>query len=765
MFCFLSTLIIEGTILLKSHHILTLRDLEDTRRPRRLSSRSRCSSSPTESDPSAPVNLRSGGTGHPRTSLFSSPPRTSTSPLLSQQNSASPVWSSPPQSSISAGLSPQQGLITHICRGRQNFKITTPISAEVPQDFLASSEAEDAAVATTNGISLAPENLEEEVANLMAQELPYTVFDTDTEVAVASMLNAKIEFDDTLLAENVALTCGAQGKRGEVEDVMQNVEKCKSDSEDEDSSHYLKFSRTVVCDTGSCSANPGQVPSPNSISQLDGADGGSDTDEIEELDDESQNPDGEMNVGNNHGTPTKPLTVALERLESGSAADHFPPDVFHVDYGESDMQLQEEEVRMSCEEVPPSQNEGVLDSATGQFSEILDYPNKNPVEDKEENSSSTDSFEAFKDDLNDPDYSPELTTKASPKVPTKSFIVNRKSTPSFKQLRVCLPQQNSLKLKPSPQSAQIMSSMASTSPVAASFTSVPRTVSSPIVLNGLNALPIQPGATRGKAVAIRLHNAHPGIKQQVVIPNQAAATAPTPQVLLVNRQGQILIKDPRTNTYQSLSANSPAYNKISHIARILHSSNAFQRPVPRFIIRPNSHTNNANVPPVGDGATSKQRVIVRVVPVKSPDTSAVTTHISPPGVPEAAQPEVEKQTPKAVGDKALMTHQDTQKTEPIILRRSKARCRRPPKFLQRDDSDKPAATGSEAAGRLAASLLPSPASTRRQVKVKRVSSVADRPPRKKPKLDCMKDQDELDALTDPRSPRIWLFLVYFVNIS
>lgn len=621
----------------------------------------------------------------------------------------------------------------------------------MPQDFLASSEAEDAAVATTNGISLAPENLEEEVANLMAQELPYTVFDTDTEVAVASMLNAKMEFDDALLAENVALNCGAQGKRGEVEDVMQNVDKCKGDSEDEASSHYLRFSRTVVCDAGSCSANPGQVPSPNSISQLDGADGGSDTDEMEDA-------DGEMNIHNEPDTPTKPLTVALERLESDCstatpAADHCPPDVFHVDYGESAMQLQEEEVQMSCE-IPTSQNEGVLDSTTGQFSGILDYPNKNPVEDKEENSSSTDSFEAFKDDLNDPDYSPERTTKTPPKVPTKNFIVNRKSTSSFKQLKVCLPQQSSLKLKSPPQSAQILSG-ASTSPVAASFTSVPRTVSSPIVLNGLNALPIQPGATRGKAVAIRLHNSHPGIKQ-VVIPNQAAATAPTPQVLLVNRQGQILIKDPRTNTYQSLSASSPTYNKISQIARILHSSNAFPRPVSRFIIRPNSHTNNTNVPPVGDGAPAKSRVIVRMVPVKSPDSSVIPTQASPPAVPEASLSPVEKQTTETFGDAALTTPQDTQKTTPNILRRSKARCRRPSKFLQRDDSDRPGASGP------ADSLQPSPASTRRQVKVKRVSSVADRPPRKKSKLDCMKDRDDLDEPADPRYPRIQLFFLFTV---
>lgn len=637
-------------------------------------------------------------------------------------------------------------------------------------------------MATTNGISLAPENLEEEVSHLMGQELPYTVFDTDAEVAMASMLNAKIEFDETLLAENVALSCGAQGKKGEVEDVLQDaevqMEKGKGDSEDEDSSHYLKFSRTVVCDTGSCSADPGHIPSPpNSISQLDGADGGSDSDEMEAEADECQNLDGGIKIHDNHDTPIKPLMVALTRLESDCSTveqaaeqpfDHCSPDVFHVHYGESDMQLQEEEVQMSCD-IPTSQDEGSSVATTEQFAGILDYPNKNPVEDMEENSSSTDSFEPFKDDLNDPDYAPEHTTKPSPKVPTKTIIVNRKSSSNFKQLppRVCLPQQNILKPKLPPQSAEIISG-ASNLPVAANFASVSRTVSSPIVLNGINALPIQPGATRGKAIAIRLRNPQPGIKPQLVIPNQAAATAPTPQVLLVNRQGQILIKDPRTNTYQSLSANSPTYNKISHIARILHSNNTFQRPVPRFIIKPNSHVNNTSVPPVGGSAASKPKVIVRVVPVKSPSTSAITTSISPPNVPEASLSEAEKQTTKTIGDQALTPQQDTQKTEPIILRRSKARCRRPSKFLVKEDLDEPTAALPEAPTGLPSGLAygrqPLPASSRRQVKVKRVSSVADRPLRKKSKLDGFKDQDELDELTDLRSLRVQLFfIVYFVK--
>ncbi|KAE8281926.1 Histone-lysine N-methyltransferase 2B [Larimichthys crocea] len=311
-----------GTAAPKSHHILTLRDLEDTRRPRRLSSRSRCSSSPTDSDPSVPMT--------------------------------SSLW----------WHRPLQGAITHSPKGRQNFKITTPVSAEVPQDFLASSEAEDAAVATTNGISLAPDNLEEEVAHLMSQELPYTVFDTDTEVAVASMLNAKLEFDEALLTENVALHCGAQSGRGEVEGVGQDVEmqeeNRENESEDEDSRRYLKFSRTVVCDAASSSDASGQLTSTQSISQLDGADGGSESDESEAGDDEAEDTEeeeGEIQMHANHNTPTKQLTVALKRLESvyntSTADQEFQeqPDVLESGYANDGMSVQGEEVLMSSEQL------------------------------------------------------------------------------------------------------------------------------------------------------------------------------------------------------------------------------------------------------------------------------------------------------------------------------------------------------------------------------------------------------------------------------
>eukprot|EP00064_Thunnus_orientalis_P013043 superscaffoldBa00002074_g13080 len=786
-----------GSTLPKSRHILTLRDLEDTRRPRRLSSRSRRSSSPTDSDPSVSMTLRSGGTIHSRCALFSSPPRSSNlgsaSPPLSRQNSASPVWSSPPRSnsSISAGLSPRQGAITHSPRGRQNFKITTPFSAEVPQDFLASSEAEDAAVATTNGISLAPDNLEEEVAHLMSQELPYTVFDTDTEVAVASMLNAKLEFDETLLTENVVLHCGAQGGRGEVEGVVQDVEMQEDiqekDSEGEDSSHYFKFSRTVVCEAAS-SSDTSALPSAQSISQLDGADGGSESDESDEIDDEAQETESEESIiHTNHNTPTKQLTVALKRLESiytvpkstveqGTIEEEFqenssPSAVFEAFDSNNDMSLQEEEVLMSSE-MPTSQNEVFLDSSTGHFVSAEDgalvYPNNKKVEDKDDTCSSADSVEGYKDDLNDPDYSPEPKTKKSPTAQMKTIVMKQKRpTSNLKRVspKPCLQQQHKLKLLLPARTTETVNN-ASVSAAASTFCAIPHTTTSPLVINGLNAVPVQPAAARGKPIAIRLDSSRLGSQQQVVVQSQAAAantappSAPAHQVLLVNRQGQILIKDPVSNTYQSLSTDSPTYNKISQIAKILHSGNALQRSVPRVIVRPRTSDSATNVPSAGNHtATSERKIIVRVVPVKRSGTPTSSTTVNVQSVPEATFSNIEETTAQAIIDRAMATHRDAPKTKPNILssaRQPKVRHRRSSLLQDKESPDQSTVAHSESpSGVLSVpvgSLQPTSASSRSQVRVKRVSSVSERPSRKKSKMDFLRDpSSELDEVNDSRS--------------
>ncbi|XP_010787143.1 histone-lysine N-methyltransferase 2B-like isoform X1 [Notothenia coriiceps] len=820
-----------GSALPKSHHILTLRDLEDTRRPRRLSSRSRCSSSPTDSDPSVPMTLRSGGTIQSRCALFSSPPRTSNlgpaSPPLSRQNSVSPpVWSSPPRSnsSITAGLSPRQGAITHSPRGRQNFKITTPISAEVPQDFLASSEAEDAAVATTNGISLAPGNLEEEVAHLMAQELPYTVFDTDTEVAVASMLNAKLDFDEALLTENVGLHCVAPGGREEVENIVQDLQMQEdhrdNDSEVEDSSHYFKFARTVVCDAASSSDASAQLTSTQSISQLDGADGGSDSDESETIDDEAREhteiEHGGSQIHSTHNTPTKQLTVTLQRLDSiysmpKSSHDlevheSTPPcDILENSYENDEVSVQEEEVPMSFE-TPTAQADLFLDSTTGHFtsSEVVTEVGTEVVTEvgtevvtevgtevstavctnnielglKEDSCSSVDSVEGFKDDLKDLDYSPdraegqERKTKKSPTAPMKAIIIKTKCPPTnLHRLspKPCLPQQRTFKMMLPPRPVQIVNN------ASPAVVTVPRTITSPIMINGLN-VPIQAAATQGRTIAIRLDNPT-GSQQQVAIQNQAASTsspAPAPQVLLVNRQGQILIKDPRSNTYQTLSTNSPAYNKISQIAKILHSGNALQRSVPRVVIKPRSSLSTTIVPSVSNNtSTTERKIIVRVMPMKS--AAAATTPVTlqtalqttlqttlqtalqkaqqtaQQTIPDARFSSIEASTAQAIIDRAMATHREVPKTTPLILSKScRPKVRKPLPVQASEVSDQSPAARSESHS----SLVIEPAlasSSRQQVRVKRVSAVSERPSNKKSKMDFLRDpSSELDQVNEAR---------------
>ncbi|XP_029920057.1 histone-lysine N-methyltransferase 2B isoform X2 [Myripristis murdjan] len=781
----------------KPHHILTMRDLEDTRRPRRLSSRSRCSSSPTDNDPSVPMTLRSGGTLNSRSPLFSSPVRSpelmSTSPPSSRRgrNSASPIWSSPPTSpsSISAGLSPRQGALTHSPKGRHFFKITTPVSAEVPQDFLASSEAEDAAVATTNGISLAPDSLEEEVAHLMAQELPYTVFDADT---VASVLNAKLEFDEALLNENVALDCGAQGGRGEVESEVQGEETQAHNQEhgsaDENSGHYFQFSRTVVvCEASNDAEHSGLPPPTPSISQLDGADSGSETDASEDNaddDDDAQDTgrgSEDTKIHTNQNTHTKKLTVALKRLESiytvtkssaeQETAMNCEPDskvealqtpVPEACDSNTSLSVQEE-VLMDLD-TAASKKDVPLNPATGHLISADDgsvvYLANNAGLDKDENSSSSDSVGGYKDDLADPDYCPEPRAKKSSVTNVKTVIVKPLAKSNLKRLspKPCIPPGKLPKLPLAARSVQIVNNVSTST---TGFNTVPRTVTSPIVINGLNSLPIQPGATRGRTIAIRLDNSKPGTQQPSVVPAQAGASnsvpspapAPAPQVLLVNRQGQILIKDPRSNTYQSLDVNVPAYSKISQIAKLIHSGNVLQHSVPRVLVRSRHSLPGTNITPASNHTTTNEgKVVIKVLPMNSGQTSAAVKKVSEPGLSN-----IQGSTAQAIIDRAMPSHREITKTQPIILSSN----RRPPntRILSPSQSQvthcsekSPAAFPDQSGSGLSEPDVNVCASSRSQVRIKRVSSLTERPGRKRCKMDFLKDPSgELDGLIEARS--------------
>ncbi|XP_061122705.1 histone-lysine N-methyltransferase 2B isoform X3 [Syngnathus typhle] len=674
-----------GSAASKSHHIFTLRDLENTQRRRRLSSRSRCSSSPT---------------GSPIQPCCAPPPRSSnfspSSPPLSRQNSLSPGWGSPPRP-MSAGFSPRHGSP----RGRHAFKITTPVSAEVPQDFLESSETEDAAVATTNGISLAPDNADGHL------ELPYTVFDADTEVAVASVLNA---FEDTLLSDNML-----PGGR-------LDAEIPEADSEDED--HSVQLTRTVVCEAAGGSQTSA-LPSTPSISQLDGADDGSESDCSEEAGDAGS---GGAPIHTDDNSPTKQLTVALKRLDSSHEVEQGTS--FSVDqpapvFLDAFDMVQSEEVLMDGGDTSAKADflEGTAGSSDAN-NDVGLMSASNTQADENDNASSTDSTEGFKDDANDPDYSPEPKN-----LPVKRVIVKKiRHTPQIKSFlpeRV-VPQQQppNVKVLLPPRSVQLVTSVA------------PNAVASPILFNGVNALNVQPAVMRGKTVAIRLDK--PVASQQptqLTIPTSAAAAsvAPTPQVLLVNSEGQILLKNPRTNTYQTLNTSSPTYSKISQIAKMLHKSNALKRPIPRVTIKPSAGTQLASVPTT---PAPNHKIIYRVVPIKrvTSPPPAVTVQRNPASFLSEAE------TAQAIMNRSMESQAEPPRTKPIILLGTGGKPAVPPQRQDAHQKISPESAGGAAVSpsvRISVPTYNPQMASAPKVRVKLPSTIAYR--RKKAKMDILKE--------------------------
>lgn len=584
---------------------------------------------------------------------------------------------------------------------------------------MASSEAEDAAVATTNGISLAPGNLEEEVAHLMSQELPYSVFDTD--VAVASILNTKLEFDEALLAENV-------NAKAEVESGAQKDNQEK-DSGDEDSSHYVKFTRMVVSNATGSTDTSSQLPPAPSISQLDGADSETESEE-------------ETKAPSFCKTPTKRLTVNLTRLEptytltsntkhpvtEPNCRETLPSPVF-LESGciNNDLSLQEEEVP-TISDTSTSPNEMLLDSETGHFvsaaASSIVTSKRIEVLKLDESSSSSDASLGYKDDLRDTDFHPGAE---QPTIKT-ILVKKRPCTPNPKPL---IPKQNLLQppkvnvfAPRPPQTIGIVPQPRAT------FCTVPRPVSSPIIINGLNTLPAQ--SVQGRNIAIRLDGSKP-----LVVPNQAVATGltapqtpPVRQVLLVNRQGQILVKDPRTNTFQTLSANSPTYTKISQIAKILHSGTALSQSVPRVVTKPQPSPSNANNLPASNHAPTEKKIIVRVLPVKKPLAPVTVESLPRPRL----RPNVDQSPAQTIIDKAMATHRDALRPKPIILSKTRRLSSRHQRLSP--DTDE---SGQSSMERSKPPNAPCREPRRHQVRVKRVSSVSERPSKKKSKTDFLID--------------------------
>ncbi|XP_052345898.1 histone-lysine N-methyltransferase 2A-like isoform X1 [Oncorhynchus keta] len=299
----------------KPHHILTISDLEETRRPRRHSPHSqtrRDMSSPPLGSPtgSGIITLRTGGSMHPKASVPTSPlfPLGATDILLTSPStrpvgvrsassarcpgnmthSTSGLFPQPPWED-SVGSFPSPGLslsptIQHSPRPRLSFDLNQSDSVEVPHNFLASPEPED---------NPAPNS----TSPLRGS---FTQFREDSDVAMGSELKTELEIEEMLVNEGVAMNCGAQidveGDDNQEEFWEPEVRKRKTrtaltrsaasarqdwgnTSSDEDMEHYFDFSRTVVSRTGS--RDPTQAPaspSSRSIPQLDGVNDGTESD-------------------------------------------------------------------------------------------------------------------------------------------------------------------------------------------------------------------------------------------------------------------------------------------------------------------------------------------------------------------------------------------------------------------------------------------------------------------------------------------------------
>ncbi|KAG7475380.1 histone-lysine N-methyltransferase 2B isoform X1 [Solea senegalensis] len=113
-----------------------------------------------------------------------------------------------------------------------------------------------------------------------------------------------------------------------------------------------------------------------------------------------------------------------------------------------------------------------------------------------------------------------------------------------------------------------------------------QTTSTPVLLNGYSSTSMQKDAASGHTISINFSTSRPAVEPQQLVapqalPGHAILTVkevggpnvdPTPHVLLVNRLGQIFVKNPESNAFQLPTPNSPSYNCVTQIASLLQSN-------------------------------------------------------------------------------------------------------------------------------------------------------------------------------------------------
>uniref|UniRef100_A0A672M8J6 [histone H3]-lysine(4) N-methyltransferase n=1 Tax=Sinocyclocheilus grahami TaxID=75366 RepID=A0A672M8J6_SINGR len=365
----------------KPHHILTISDLDDTRRPRRhsphtqnIGTRSHMTS-PTLGSPAAPIASRAGGSHHPKTSQPTSPvfPLGATENLLTS-SSARPVGRSASSVRGSGILTPhstsglfsqstRQGGIsstpctnqsltspTHLSTRPMPFDFNQIDSVELPHNFIASPREHPA---ENGALPLLGDTLGTQKGNHLGRDrdFPYTSFHLEADLTVAPELRTELEIEETELNEGVAMNCSAQivveGEDNQ-EDFWEpdeekskmstqrlscTVDPCREDwgnsSSDEDMENYINFTRTVVtCKAQRDASQSSTSPSPSlrQISQLDGVDDGTESDTSV-----AKNDNQGVKLSNQGQKPHKPLNaVPHEQTASNRLCLAFPSPVSDI---------------------------------------------------------------------------------------------------------------------------------------------------------------------------------------------------------------------------------------------------------------------------------------------------------------------------------------------------------------------------------------------------------------------------------------------------
>lgn len=343
---------------MKPHHILTISDLEETRRARRSHL-----SPPPLGPVTGPINLRAGKSSLPTSPLFS----LGASDTMMNSPSSRPVGGrsassvrcpgntmthctssffpqSPWQDNVGNLPSPTLSFsssIQQLPRSRFSLDLSQSDSVEVPHNFLASPEPED--VSPANGTS--PQEDVDQQKDV--EEFPYSSFHKDP--SISQDMRTELEIEETLLNEGVAMNCGRQivvegddqeefwGRAQEVHKRKALVaslprsaakDDLENTSSDEDMEHYFDFSQTIVSCPGSkdLSKSPSS-PASRSIAQLDGVDDGTESDASIATNDDAQKVAGstpaqiQAKTLNNKNLPeTKNATQAVQGLFPGSSS-------------------------------------------------------------------------------------------------------------------------------------------------------------------------------------------------------------------------------------------------------------------------------------------------------------------------------------------------------------------------------------------------------------------------------------------------------------